>query len=148
MLLMFERGIRGGITQAVHRYAAANNPYIGDKFDPDECTSYLQYLDANDLSGWAMSQPLPTGGFRWVSIEPNEVRELAARTDKGYLLEVDVSYPRELHDSHNDLPFMCEKMKIGGVEKLLISSMAWVKRCYSEKSKNLNKLLVFEALYP
>ena len=118
MLLMFERGIRGGITQAVHRYAAANNPYMGDKFDPDECTSYLQYLDANDLSGWAMSQTLPTGGFRWVSIEPNEVRELAARTDKGYLLEVDVSYPRELHDSHNDLTFICEKMKIGGVEKL------------------------------
>ena len=55
-----------------------------------------------------MSQSLLTGGFRWVSIEPNEVRELAARTDKDYLLEVDVSYPRELHNSHNNLPFMCE----------------------------------------
>ena len=81
---------------------------MGDKFDRKECTSYLQYLDANNLYGWAMSQSLPTGGFRWVSIKPNEVRELAAQTDKGYLLEVDVSYPRELHDSHNDLPFMCE----------------------------------------
>ena len=49
MLLMFERGIRGGITQAVHQYAMANNPYMGDKFDPKECTSYLQYLDANNL---------------------------------------------------------------------------------------------------
>ena len=121
MLLMFESGIRGGITQAVHRYAKANNKYMGDRYNPREESSYLQYLDANNLYGWAMSQPLPTGRFRWVSIEPNEVGEIAARTDKGYLLEVDVSYPRELHDSHKDLPFMCEKMKIGGVGKLVPS---------------------------
>ena len=119
MLLMFERGIRGGITQAVHRYAAANNPYMSDKFSPLEETSYLQYLDANSLYRWAMSQSLPSRGFRWVSIKPNEVGELAARTEKGYLLEVDVSYPRELHDSHNDLPFMCEQMKINRVKKLV-----------------------------
>ena len=55
MLLMFERGIRGGITQAVRKYAAANNPYMGDKFNPNEDTTYLQYLDANNLYGWAMS---------------------------------------------------------------------------------------------
>ena len=116
---MFEHGIRGRITQAVHRYAMANNPYMGDKLDPKECTSYLQYLDANNLYGWAMSQSLPTGGFRWVSIKPNEVRELATRTDKGYLLEVDVSYLRELHDSHDNLPFMCDQMKINRVEKLV-----------------------------
>ena len=78
MLLMFELGIRGGITQVVHRYATANNPYMGDKFDPSEEISYLQYQDANNLYGWAMSQSLPTGGFRWVSIKPSEVRELAA----------------------------------------------------------------------
>ena len=119
ILLMFERGIRGGITQAVHHYTSANNPYIGDKFDPLEESSYLQYLDANNLYGWAMSQPLPTGRFRWISIEPNKVGKLAARTDKGYLLEVDVSYPRDLHDSHNNLPFMCERLKIGSIEKLV-----------------------------
>ena len=66
-----------------------------------------------------MSQLLPTGRFRWVSIKLNEIGELAARTDKGYLLELDVRYPRELHDSHNNLPFMCERMKIKGVEKLV-----------------------------
>ena len=58
MLLMFEWGIRGGITQAVRKYAATNNPYMGDKFNPNEDTTYLQYLDANNLYGWAMSQPL------------------------------------------------------------------------------------------
>ena len=55
MLLMFEQGIRVGITQVVHGYAKANNPYMGEKFKPDEESSYLQYLDANNLYGWAMS---------------------------------------------------------------------------------------------
>ena len=59
-----------------------------------------------------MSQPLPTGGFRWIT--PDEIAE---RSDKGYLLEVDVKYPRELHDLHNDLLFMCEKMEINGGKK-------------------------------
>ena len=92
---------------------------MGDKFDPKSESSYLQYLDANNLYSWVMSQPLPTGGFRWVSINPNEMYELSAREDKGYLLEVDISYPQELHDEHNDLPFMCERMEINGVEKLV-----------------------------
>ena len=121
MLLMFERGIRGGITQAVCKYASANNKYMGDRFNPKSESSYLQYLDANNLYGWAMSQPLPTGGFKWTDVNPNEISELTTRTDKGYIIEVDVSYPKNLHDSHNDLPFMCERMEINGVEKLVPS---------------------------
>ena len=117
MLLMFERGIRGGITQAVRKYASANNKHMGDRFDPKSERSYLQYLDANNLYGWAMSQPLPTGGFKWVDVNPNEISELAIRTDSGYILEVDISY--QLHNPHNDLPFMCERMEINGVEKLV-----------------------------
>ena len=112
MLLMFERGIRGGITQSVNRWSKANNPYMGSDFDPDLPTKYLQYLDNNNLYGWAMSQTLPTGGFRWVDIKPDKISKLAKRKSKGYLLEVDVRYPKELHDSHSDLPFMCERMKI------------------------------------
>ena len=119
MLLMFEQGIRGGITQAVRKYASANNKYMGDRFDPKSESSYLQYLDVNNLYGWALSQPLPTGGFKWVDVNPNEISKLATRTDKGYLLEVDVSYPKELHNQHNDLPFMCDRMEINGVEKLV-----------------------------
>ena len=64
-----------------------------------------------------MSQPLPTGGFKWVNVNPNEISELATRSDKGYVLKVDVSYPKDLQDSHNDLPFMCERMEINGVFK-------------------------------
>ena len=116
---MFEQGVRGGITQAVRKYASANNKYMGDRFDPKSESSYFQYLDVNNLYRWAMSQPLPTGGFKWVDVNPNEISELATRTDKGYLLEVDVSYPKDLHDSHNDLPLICERMEINGVEKLV-----------------------------
>ena len=68
-----------------------------------------------------MSHSLPTGGFRWVDIEPNKISELATRTDKSYILEVDVSYPKELHNPHNDLPFMCERMEINRVKKLVPS---------------------------
>ena len=121
MLLMFERGIRGGIMQSVHRWAVANNPYIGSEYDPKKPTKYLQYLDANNLYGWAMSQPLPTGGFIWVDVSSDEIDELVSHKDRGYLLEVDVAYPRELHDYHNDLPSMCGRMKINGVEKLVLN---------------------------
>ena len=92
---------------------------MGDRFSPKSESSYLQDLDANNLYGWAMSQPLPAGGFKWVDVNPKEISELATRTDKGYVLEVDVSYPKELHNSHNDLPFMCERIEINGVEKLV-----------------------------
>ena len=119
MLLMFEQGIRGGITQSVHRWAKANNPYMGSEYAPREPTRYLQYLDANNLYGWAMSQPLPTGGFHWVDVKPDEISKLLNSSKKGYLLEVDIAYPKQLHDYHNDLPFMCERMVIGGVEKLV-----------------------------
>ena len=119
MLLMFERGIRGGITQSVHRWAKANNPYMGSKFNPNEKVNYLQYLDANNLYVWAMSQPLPARGFKWTKVKPEEISKLSKLENKGYLLEVDVKYPKELHDFHNDLPFMCKKLKISGVEKLV-----------------------------
>ena len=119
MLLMFERGIRGGITQSIHRWAKTNSPYMGSEYAPREPTRCLHYLDANNLCGWAMSQPLPTGGFCWVDIHPNEVSKLTNYSEKGYLLEVDVAYPGELQDYHNDLPFMRERIVIGRVEKLV-----------------------------
>ena len=66
-----------------------------------------------------MSQRLPTGGYKWVDVKPDKISKLAKRKSKGNLLEVNIRYPRELHNSHNDLPFMCERMKINGVEKLI-----------------------------
>ena len=101
MLLMFERGIRGGITQSVYRWAAANNPYMGSEYYKSKPTKYLQYMDANILYGWAMSRPLPTGEFCWVEFREDWslktiVEELVAKKDYGYLLEVDIKYPKKL----------------------------------------------------
>ena len=66
MLLMIEEGIRGGICHAVHRYAKANNEYIKN-YDKSKESSYIQYLDANNLYGAAMSEKLPINGFKWVN---------------------------------------------------------------------------------
>ena len=69
MLLMFERGIRGGITQSVHRWAAANNPFMGSEHDKSKPTKYLQYLDANNLFGWAILNYCQLGDFAGLSLQ-------------------------------------------------------------------------------
>ena len=122
MLLMVEKGIRGGISQAVKRYAKANNKYMKDLYNPDELSTYLQYVDANNLYGWAMINNLPTHRFRWKNGEdftPEKIDELVKKDKRGYLLEVDVKYPKELHENHNELPFLVKKMEIGREEKLV-----------------------------
>ena len=73
MLLMVEEGIRGGICHSIHRYAKANNKYMKN-YNKDEESSYIQYLDANNLYGWAMSKKLPVNGFRW--LDSNEINEI------------------------------------------------------------------------
>ena len=65
MLLMVEEGIRGGIFHAIQRYAKANNKYMKD-YDKRKKSSYIQYLDANNLYGKAMTEKLPVRGFRWM----------------------------------------------------------------------------------
>ena len=70
-----------------------------------------------------MSQPLPTGGFKWVRIDPDKIHELAKREGKGYILEVNVKYPTEIHDSHDELPFLSQRMEINGVTKLVPNLM-------------------------
>ena len=96
MLLMFEQGTQGRITQVVHRYAQVNNKYRGNRFDLGKESHYLQYLDASNLYGWAVVQKLLTGMFKWVE-NPDKlkgnVKKLAKEAGKGYLLEVDISYP-------------------------------------------------------
>ena len=63
---MIEEGIRGGICHAVHRYAKANNRYMKN-YDKNQESSYIQYLDANNLYGAAMPEKLPINGFKWVN---------------------------------------------------------------------------------
>ena len=122
MLMMFERGITGGITHISKRYAEANNKYMKD-YNQNKPSSYLQYLDANNLYGWEMSHKLPTHGFKWVDYDKNEVMNLLEKrdTNKGYIYEVDLEYPKKLWKSHNDYPLAPEKIKVDNVEKLICS---------------------------
>ena len=119
MLLMIERGIRGGVSTITHRHAQANNPYLPETYDKSKPTNYIPYLDANNLYGWAMSQPLPTGGFKWISEEDFDVREVSDESSKGYILEVDLMYPEKLHDLHNDYPLAPESLELSRVKKLV-----------------------------
>ena len=68
MLLMIEKGTSGGICQATHRYAKANNKYMKN-YNKNIESSYIEYLDANNLYGWAMSQKLPVKDFKWIKKE-------------------------------------------------------------------------------
>ena len=123
MLLMIEESIRGGICHAVHRYAKGNNEYMKN-YDKSKESSYIQYLDANNLYGAAMSEKLPINGFKWVNdisgINKKFVKSYDKKnSDKGYILEVDVDYPSKLHKLHSDMPFLPEKMKIDKTQKLV-----------------------------
>ena len=126
MLLMIEKGIRGGICQATHRYAKANNKYMKN-YDKNNESSYIEYLDANNLYGWAMSQKLPVNGFKWVKQKKlskfNEdfIKKYDEDSNTGYFFEVDVEYPKTLFNSHKDLPFLPERKKVEKVEKLICS---------------------------
>ena len=126
MLMMIERGIRGGITHISKRYAEANNKYM-EYYNPDEESSFIQYLDANNLYGWAMTQNLPTHGFKWMeNITIEKVMDILEKANhsmsnlgsKGYIFEVDLEYPPGLWESHNDYPLAPERMIVNGVEKL------------------------------
>ena len=124
MLLMFEKGIRGGISIISNRYGEANNKYMGRGFNKNKPSKYLMYLDANNLYGCAMSMKLPTYGFKWLTggeIEKlfnNQVVQVWEKTL--CILEVDLEYPENLHDLHNDYPFCPERVECkNGVEKLI-----------------------------
>ena len=115
---MIEKGTRGGNANAFKRFAKANNKYLKD-FNPDQDCRFLVYLDANNLYGWAMSQPLPVGEFKWMSAADLQNWEnFVNREGIGCILEVDLIYPKELHDDHNDFPLAPEILELGGVEKL------------------------------
>ena len=91
-------------------------------YNNNEESLYIQYLDANNLYGWAMSKKLPVNGFKWLDtsettaelsssersnkINEDFIKNYNENNDKGYILEVDVKYPKRLHELHSDLPFL------------------------------------------
>ena len=110
------------LKNTTHRYAKANNEYMKN-YDENNDSSFLEYLDANNLYGWAMSEPQPVNGLEWLEdlskIDEDFIKNYDKDREKGYILEVDVEYPKTLHDLHSDLPFLTERMKIKKCSKLL-----------------------------
>ena len=141
MLMMVEKGIRGGISHISKRYAEANNKYMKD-YNPDKESVYIQYLDANNLYGWAMSQPLPTHGFKWIeNLTKEKVFSLLEQqsANHGFLFEIDLNYPKELWKLHDDYPLAPEKKKVKNVEKLFCDFIP--KKNYVVHYQNLKQYL-------
>ena len=124
VILMIEKGIRGGICQASHRYVKANNPYMKN-YDRNIESSYIVYLDANNLYGWAMSQKLPVNDFKWIKKEelPKFIEDFIKNYDEngniGYVGEVGIDNRKELFNLHKDLPFLPESKEVNNVEKFI-----------------------------
>ena len=114
MFQFIEKGLRGGISYIANRYGKANNKYMKE-YNEKVPSKYIMYLDANNLYGWAMSQYLPTGGFRWMTqkqIDKIDLAKYKEDNNKGFIAEVDFEYPQELHDLHNDYPLAPEKINV------------------------------------
>ena len=140
MLLMVEKRILGGITDAIHRYTKANNKYMKNYCKNKEL-SYLIYLDANNFYGCAILQKLLVVGFKLKKniLKFNEkfIKNCNEDSYKGYIFEVDVEYPKELFfNKHKDLSFLPEKMKtkLIGPEKRVCNIHNKKKLCCPHKS--------------
>ena len=122
MLIMFEEGTRGGICQATYRYAKANNKYMKN-YDRNTESSFLKYLDTNNLHGWPMCKKLPVSNFKWIDdlsiFTEDFIKNYDENSNKGYIFEVDIEYPINIHMQHSDLPFLPERMKINKGSKLV-----------------------------
>ena len=114
MFQFIEKGMRGGVSHIANRYGNSNNKYMKE-YNDKAPSKYIIYLDANNLYGWAMSQYLPTGNSKWMTDKEISKIDLGkCKTDgnKGLIPEVDLEYPQELHDIHNDYPVTPEKVKV------------------------------------
>lgn len=160
-----ERGLRGGMCQCSLRHAKANNKYMRE-YNSNIPSTYLMYFDVNNLYGWAMSQALPLRNFKWINLNifqnvkeiEQMISDMADDAEHGCLLEVDLEYPHELHDLHNDLPFCCEHMVVGNTteqKKLVLSLQNKSKYvlhyrtlklvlAHGLKLKKVHKILAFE----
>ena len=141
MFQFIEKGMRGGISYIANRYGKANNKYMKE-YDEKELSKYIMYLDANNLYSWAMSQYLPTGGFKWMTDKEIEKINLASYKEdskKGLILEVDLEYPKQLHDLHNDYPLAAERVCV--TKDMLSGYCKKIKEKYNISIGQVHKLI-------
>ena len=134
------KDVWGGISYVNKRFSKANNEYCPD-CDKNKPKVYINYHDMNILCGYAMSEYLLYGGFKWVEVNNETVYRILHKSENslyGYFLEVDLDYPEELNDIHNDYPLAPEKIKIE-VEMLSPYSFE-IKNKYDIKTGGINKL--------
>ncbi len=118
MYMMIEKGFRGGISTVMKRHAESNHKYLGN-YDKSKASKFIEYLDANNVYGGAMCRKLPVRDFRWT-----DTNELGNWKSIPCILEVDLEYPKELHDLHNEYPLALEKMiPTGGKVSKLIPNL-------------------------
>ena len=144
MYEMIEKGKRGGVCQVSSKYVKANNKYM-ESYNRDIISSCLINLGANNLYGLAMSMKLPYGNLKWC----NDIQSTGdvmkyEDNDIGYLLEVDLHYPKHLHDHHKDYPLAPEIMSVK--ESMVSDVNKEIYKCYnngaSVKDEKTSKLLL------
>ena len=115
MFQFIEKGMRGGVSYIANRHGKANYNKYMKNYNKSAPSKYITYLDANNLYGWAMSQCLPSGGFKWLTekqINKLKIKTIPHDGNKGFILEVDLQCPKSLHDAHNDYPLAPEQVKV------------------------------------
>ena len=147
MYEMIEHGLRGGMTQCSLKKVEANNKYMNEDYDKSKPSSHISYLDANNLYGLAMCKKLPYDDFKWYygRIDEKRVMKYSDDDNAGYILEVDLDYPTELHDSHKDYPLAPEIMNIS--ENMLSQVQKDIHKYYYGKDasdEKSNKLVLNE----
>ena len=111
LYMFFEKGMSSGVSCISNRYIKANNKYL-KSYDPKEESKHVIYLDANNLYGYAISKFLPTSGFKWIDPKEFEINKYTSNSSKGCVFEVDLEYPKELRELHNDHPLAPDKIEI------------------------------------
>ena len=139
--LFIEKGMRGGVSYVARRYCKANNKYVKD-YDMDKENTFIPYWDVSNLYGWAMSQYLPYDDFEWMNeeeIDKVDFSLVSEYSDVRYMLEVDLEYPKDLHDLHNDYPLAPEKLRVNN--DMLSSYCLDIPRKHEIKVGEVNKLI-------
>ena len=144
MYELIENGLRGGMTQCSYKQVVANNKYMNEEHDKTQPSNYISYLDANNLYGLAMCKKLPYKNFKWHYTKIDEKKVMKYNDDDiGFILEVDLEYPKELHDLHKDYPLASEIMTVN--ENMLSNVQKDIHKHFYEKEatdEKTNKLIL------